>query len=917
MLKKFVTFCNLSLIIVILFGIIIIKDDKKTKEGFSGNENPLIIKKVNNEIILSSETSEIIYSYDFASNELELEKNISGNFPRKILTYKWYNIKINNNTSFISVNVLDLDNNYFDNKITVGIFIYKSNSGKYLNDEGRMFDYNFENENILELIQIENNNRNKLFKKFVILTDEVFNCISNISTNLSWDSAEKELEIIKESFSVENDFKSLMNNYNNSITFNHEQLCAELSNNQFVNTQLYQNSYYDKYTNSSGLLNDYNEIYKSKEQNENYFNSAVSSWDNAIVNIVPKSIFKSNGNYSYIGLKYGFFARTFSGYKDDKKTEIIVFSVDMPEIYPGNTQKNANFIKITPLISEVYNYSKYTEFVNLSFENPNLALSNIEIKLGVKNIDNKNYADYEYNPYNDYGYYFSSFAFEANMVGKKNNSSKISLTSLKLITGSAKFIIPGVTGNIISSVGVPLLSLIETNLNNKKDIHVNRGQNGFIDAKYEITNNNADSLINETGKLPKSISANINFSDNNFPGFYKIPGNYFKFNYSFSQRRSDINWNAAIAAQINLDIYKDTTGRVLFFDTGKIEKLGSINGGQIKSYNEWPENLDILEIKEDQTIKTSFQKNKNGVIYTYDENKTPSTGSYNDFYFTPEEKHLYNIETFNNMGDPYLKIYDDKNILLAKDDDSGVNRNSLIEITLEKEKTYRIRTSNYNYKSGLFYFIIKKSKTINEADYYSLNKESVNIKTGSLWYKFKPKFSDYYSIYTTGISDSYLELFDENYNKIAFDDDSGHSCNAETNILLLQNKTYYIKTRSYYNGSISFNLYVNRSRNLVILNGLTKNTIIRYNNENGKVNFFGFVPKNSGYYEIKTDLISGDPVVRIYNNSMNLIAENDDYNGLNSYVRIWLSAGEKYYFEVKSYYSSSANSTGNFIVEFK
>jgi hypothetical protein len=94
-------------------------------------------------------------------------------------------------------------------------------------------------------------------------------------------------------------------------------------------------------------------------------------------------------------------------------------------------------------------------------------------------------------------------------------------------------------------------------------------------------------------------------------------------------------------------------------------------------------------------------------------------------------------------------------------------------------------------------------------------------------------------------------------------------------------------------------------------NGRATGTI----NNSTDLDYFKIVTTKSGYLTIRVNALGGglDPMVKVFNSSGRLVAQNDDYGGsLNSRVQIKVSAGKTYYIEAKGF----GGSTGDYEVTF-
>lgn len=127
---------------------------------------------------------------------------------------------------------------------------------------------------------------------------------------------------------------------------------------------------YDKYTDSDTLLNGSKTI---REYPDTLYNSTTSIkgnvlnvyGDDPIVQIVPKSLFATSGEYLHIGKEYGFFIKTEGdawGDSNNKKSQVLVFDITTNMTDPKNPDVIS--VSIEPLFQYCFCYieSQYTKF---------------------------------------------------------------------------------------------------------------------------------------------------------------------------------------------------------------------------------------------------------------------------------------------------------------------------------------------------------------------------------------------------------------------------------------------------------------------------------------------------------------------------------------------------------------------------
>lgn len=843
-----------------------------------------------------------------------------------ITIFNWYYLDYDNGYVYAADVLTGIEQP--EKEMIAGVFMFPANS--YLSSSITMFGFDFKSTNILELFYTSDDAKTA-YKVLAEVDNDTMEMINKVSQYHIIDEDYQDIvsETLTASFSFENMFKMSMYDdmSRHSITdvelSGSPSIMSLPSYGNFVNSNLtVLRNAYDKFTDTDGYIKEYMSTYSNKGYG--YYgvtNTIIQTCDSPIVNVIPKSLFRNRGIYSYIGKEYGFYIKTVQDYGLNNISDFIVFDITTVQPYPGRlTSDPAPSVKIRPLFkgSAQYRYDYGIVFDELYSDNY-LGLANIQVAGSINNLYEKNIGDTGYNPNNDYGYAFNSLHYEAKGVGIRRDSHKINLEWAKTAFGAAKMLnyaYPGV-GTAVSIIGRTLTSALQFqayHYREKNRVHYEE-MDKLADGTYNVSktivgNANTDSMISEYGNLIKGFETELLNSGKNkeeeYPLLYKTSDHYFFVQYNFCQKNSSINWDSLVAIEIALDIYRDDTGYILFFiKTGSCTKMDSVTGGRVDYYNERPSNSNGGTVEESTFYHTEFISDPNGVGKHSSESYVPKVGSYKDFYFTPNRSHKYVIETMNKSpnADPYIKIYDSDGNRIAYNDDGGsyygnATRNSRIEITLTEGQTYRLRTLCYNYKVGAFEFIIRKAATLNEGDGSSINANSTYIVDDAIWYVFTPSKTEFYTFYTTGTTDTYLTIYDAKYNQYAYDDDSGPGLNALIDIYLIAGRNYYIKAHCYAMRSGSFNLFVNKQK-LIQIEEALNNTSYDYSISSGGSVFFRFTPSTTRAYTFFTTSNIGDPVMYLYNENMTYITQNDNGNGKNdARITYTMQAGKTYYIRI-------------------
>ena len=272
------------------------------------------------------------------------------------------------------------------------------------------------------------------------------------------------------------------------------------------------------------------------------------------------------------------------------------------------------------------------------------------------------------------------------------------------------------------------------------------------------------------------------------------------------------------------------------------------------------------------------------------------------------------IETSGDT-DTYLEAYDAQRNLIIENDDGGEGSNARIEMFATSGRTYLFKLRGYGgYVTGP-YRIWASAEPVPTATALPFGAErQVNLSAGTRnWYSVRTTAAGYVVVETSGNTvDTYMYLYDSEYNLLLQDDDSGIGLNARIEILAEANQTYYFVVRGY-SGDASgpYSIWashepippdternIERARAVNIRLGEAIPVYFRAINESRWYRYEITRPGTTFVVQTRGSL---DTTVLLYDSRGNLIAE-DSYSGeyQNGFIHQRLNTGT-YFIEVRTY----------------
>ena len=286
------------------------------------------------------------------------------------------------------------------------------------------------------------------------------------------------------------------------------------------------------------------------------------------------------------------------------------------------------------------------------------------------------------------------------------------------------------------------------------------------------------------------------------------------------------------------------------------------------------------------------------------------------------ESGLITIETTGDT-DTYLEAYDEWGNLITENDDGGEGFNARIEIFAAAGRTYLFKLRGFGGYSTGPYRIWASSAPLpisRELRFDQMQQDYIYPGERN-WYSVRTSSAGYIVTETIGGEvDTYMYLYDSNYNLLMQNDDGGSGLNARIEFLADPNQTYFFVVRafnSHISGSYSiFSSYepippdtdrnTDRSRAVTVRLGEAMPVFFREVNESRWYRYEA--PRDGTVFVVQTRG-SLDTTLLLYDSLGRLIQE-DSYSGdyPNGLIYERLNAGT-YFIEVRTF-TNGAGVTG-------
>ncbi|MCL2276552.1 MAG: hypothetical protein FWC21_01505 [Treponema sp.] len=252
---------------------------------------------------------------------------------------------------------------------------------------------------------------------------------------------------------------------------------------------------------------------------------------------------------------------------------------------------------------------------------------------------------------------------------------------------------------------------------------------------------------------------------------------------------------------------------------------------------------------------------------------------------------ILSVSTTSNI-DTFLEAYDAQRNYITADDDGGDELNANIQIRVLANTTYLFKLRGYsNTVSGPFrIFAEHKPLTVLSSG----TAVSGNITPGqSIWYTFQTTSAGYLTIETTGNTNTFLQIYNEDFDYIQYDDDSGEYPNARVKMHVTTGEIYYILLNAHDGGAFRITA---ASQPYPAPTQLAAGSFLNGYLVSGGENWYSVRAIQNGYLTVETTG-SIDTVLNAYDSNYVHLAYDDDSAGYpNPRIRLQVTSGQLYIF---------------------
>jgi len=272
------------------------------------------------------------------------------------------------------------------------------------------------------------------------------------------------------------------------------------------------------------------------------------------------------------------------------------------------------------------------------------------------------------------------------------------------------------------------------------------------------------------------------------------------------------------------------------------------------------------------------------------------------YRFTASETGVLTVQTTGST-DTFLTLYDEYFNYITEDDDSGAGLNALIEIDVTRGTTYFFDLRAYGSNSGP-YVIMAEVKPYPTTQLFPGTVLDGYIESGrSYRYSVVAPRSGILVVETSGSTDTTMTAYDEDWDYLAWDDDSGVDFNAKMEITAVAGRTYYFEIGAWGGGEGWYSITA-RVDPFPTPIPLPLGTAVGGYINNGVGQWYSIRTSNipGGTIVIETTGNDVDTFMEVYDASYNLLASDDDSGeGLNAMIQLHVQANTTYIVRIRGY----------------
>lgn len=579
-------------------------------------------------------------------------------------------------------------------------------------------------------------------------------------------------------------------------------------------------------------------------------NGFTYSSDDTIVNLIPKSYFRTNGIRSEGGSEWGYFINTYNDIGSNKIASLLIYDIDT---YQADFI-SSELVEVKVVLHRNYKYYYDSDVVVGDVDN-NYCIANPQFKASLRyflpdNVDSAvkhlNPGNSGYDPLSDYGFSFGTVA--AKIKGRyKNHYSGANPNNFTkvLVSFLADAAISGIVESLPIGLGTKFLveeamgfitdSIIDSAFKSTKDQNLLADMNdltyefnsiSFSDyMNFDYMRRNKD-LLKEIAVLVPNNAGNYDTLERECPLLMKNEADLISYRTNILSSEKNKDYYAIIAHSLKVEVFDDNS-TIFHWNP---DFLGS-------SSARWAYTIGIDSIPNDLVIKNNGNK--------YEINFGEQTKQ--EINFTPQETGLYSFCLENIGAFTKVEIYDENSKLMATHNSSNIkktdkwnnkrdianNKMMSFDASLTKNKTYKFIVYRNNENINLFgtglISVFKESGTISSIYSSTVYKRRVNSLNGNDLYglKFTPTLSGLYTFLASdsydGSLDTYIEIRDS-AKRVIFGSESGANYNRGIAMLTLKaNNTYYIVARNRNTSHKNFKIYTYKENYLPYIRGQNVN----------------------------------------------------------------------------------------------